>query len=330
VAQHLLRPTLRKPLLAVETYDPFLGALLCLAASTAFAQQYTIKKIVFNGTVPYSQASLEAASGLKPGDTITKSDLQAAAQRLVDTGAFGDIQSSLDGPVKGLAVIFAIKPVDPDRLLTAGFENFVWYKPDELAAELQKRVPLFNGTVPEAGNMQDAITAALQQMLSDKGIAAKVSEEPLAPSPNQPLRVAEYRVDTPRVRIHSINLAGVTLPFATATDKTVRALTGKRYNEGLAPANLRSLLLAPYRDAGYQAASLTAFTRTIASSNASSVDVDVTASVTPGDVYHLSSLDWPGSPIMSAESFATSAKIHSGDIASQKVLLDSLQNLKAA
>jgi hypothetical protein len=135
--------------------------LLSIVASPALAQQYTIKKIIFNGTVPYSQAALVAASGLKPGDTIAKSDLAAASQRLVDTGALSDLSSSLDGEYKAVTVIFAIKPVDPARLLTAGFENFVWYQPNELAADLQKRVPLFNGTVPEAGNLQDAVSAAL-------------------------------------------------------------------------------------------------------------------------------------------------------------------------
>jgi outer membrane protein insertion porin family len=307
---------------------------LCLTVSrTAHAadtQQYTIKKLVFKGTVPYSQAALEAASGLKVGETITKDDLQAAAQRLVDTGAFGDLQSMLDGPVKGLSVIFNVTPADPARILTVGFENFVWYEPSELAAELQKRVPLFNGTVPEAGNQQDAITAALQQMLAAKNIAARVSEDVLAPSASQPLRVAEYRVDSPSVRVHSITLTGVTPPFAAATDKTIHAFSGNRYNEGLSQISLPNFLLAPYRDAGYQAASLTGLTRTVVSSTASRVDVDVAATVTPGDLYHVSALDWPGSPLMSTQQFNTASTLHPGDLASRKALLESLGKLEAA
>ena len=306
------------------------NAAILIASTAALAQQYTIKKIVFNGTVPYSQAALEAASGLKPGDTITKPNLQAAAQRLVDTGAFADLQSSLDGPYKTVSVIFAIEPVDPARLLTAGFENFVWYTPEELAAELRKRVPLFNGAVPEAGNLQDAITAALQQMLSEKGIAAKVSEEPFAPSANQPLRVAEYRVDTPSVRVHSVTLTGVTGAFASPTAKVVASLNGSRYNEGLAPGSLTYRLLSPCRDAGYQAASLSSFTRTIASSTGTNVDVDIAATVTPGDVYTLSKLDWPGSPILSAANFNLSTNFKPGAVASQKSLLESLRVLEAA
>lgn len=306
------------------------SALVCFVSSTAFTQQYTIKKIVFDGPTPYSQASLEAASGLKVGDSISKTDLQAASQRLVDTGAFDEMQSTVDGPIKSVSVIFKLKAVDPSRLLTTGFENFVWYQPAELVAELQKRVPLFNGTVPEAGNQQDAIVAALQQMLSEKNIAAKVSEEPLAPSPAQPLRVAEFRVDSPSVQIHSVTLAGVTPPFAAATDKMVHQLTGARYNEGLSPTNISNILLAAYRDAGYQASSLDSLTRTVVSSTPSRVDIDVSATIKPGDVYLLSKLDWPGSPIMSTSDFNAAAKLHPGDVASRKALIESLGNLATA
>jgi outer membrane protein assembly factor BamA len=308
----------------------FLCLTVCRTSNAADTQRYTVKKLVFKGTVPYSQAALEAASGLRIGDTITKEDLQAAAQRLVDTGAFGDLQSMLDGPVKGLSVIFSVTPADPARILTVGFENFVWYEPSELAAELQKRVPLFNGTVPEAGNQQDAIAAALQQMLAAKNIAAKVAEEVIAPSASQPLRLAVYRVDSPAIRVHSVTLTGVTPPFAAATDKAIHALSGSQYNESATPGSLTDLLLAPYRDAGYQAASLTGLTHTIASSTASRVDVDVTATVTAGDLYHVSALDWPGSPIMTTLQFNTASKVHPGDIASRKALLESLRNLETA
>ncbi len=305
-------------------------ALIWLTASVLEAQQYTIRKIVFEGTTPYPQASLEAASGLKPGDTISKTDLQAASQRLIDTGAFDDLQSTLDGPLKSVSVVFKIKPADPSHLLTVGFVNFVWYRHEEIAAEVQKRVPLFNGTVPEAGNLQDAVSTALQQMLAEKGITGKVEEEPVAPSSGQPLRLAEYRVVSPSVRIHAVTLSGVTPPFAAATDKTIGSLTGSSYDEGLTRHSISNLLLAAYKDAGYLASSLSSLSRTIVRSTPSQTEVDVAATVDAGEVYRVSAIDWAGSQLMSAAEFAASSKIHPGDIASQKALVESLAHLEAA
>lgn len=315
--------------------NPFLrltlfGASFCLAAISAFAQQYTIAKIVFDGKTPYSQSALEAACGLKPGDTISKSDLQAAAQRLVDTGAFDDLSSTLDGAVKGITVVFKVKGVDPSRLLTASFDNFVWFQPDELTTQLGKAVPLFNGTVPEAGNQTDAVVAALKKMLASKGVDATVTFEPVAPSPSQPLRLAEFRVEKPDVRIHAVTLNGVLPPFSDPLGKLVHNLTGRHFNEGLVPSALSSQIIAVYRNAGYQASAISALTRTVAASTQTAVDVDVSATIIPGDIYRLSHLDWPGSTIMTSEAFTAEATLHAGDIASQKALLVSLGKLEAA
>ena len=303
--------------------------LLCGAPSLS-AQQYTVKNLVFDGKTPYSQTSLEAATGLKSGDTISKADLQVASQRLVDTGAFDDLQSSLDGPLKAITVIFKLKAADPSRLLTASFDNFVWFSPEELPAALQKLVPLFNGTVPEAGNQSDAIATALKKMLSEKGVDATITFEPLAPSSSQPLRLAEFRVTKPEVRFHSLTLEGVAPPFSDRLNKLTTAAPGKPYVEGIAPFSLSKAVLSVYKNAGFQASRISSLSRKIATTSGSSVDIDASATVEPGDLYHLSKLEWAGSPMMSAEGFAAEANLHTGDVASQKVLLESLGKLESA
>jgi outer membrane protein insertion porin family len=306
-------------------------ALLCLIASPALCQQYTVKNIVFDGKTPYSQAALEAASGLKPGSTISKDDLQAASQKLIDTGAFADLSSTLDGPAKAITVIFKVKSQDPARIITASFDNFVWYQPAELAAEIQKTVPLFDGTVPEAGNEQDAIVGAIKQLLTAKGVTGgSISVEPVAPSSSQPLRVLDFRLTKPAVRIHSLKVDGMRPNFASAKDKLVQVLTGKAYNEGLLPKSLQNVLLTVYKNAGFQAAKVSSLTRTIASSSDTTTDVDVAVTIEEGDVYRLSKLDWAGSPMMSTEAFNAEADLHPGDVASQKTLLQSLSKLEAA
>ena len=60
------------------------------------------------------------------------------------------------------------------------------------------------------------------------------------------------------------------------------------------------------------------------------VDVDVSATLIPGSLYHVSKLDWAGSPQMSAAAFSRAAKVHAGDVASQQAVLASLEKLDAA
>jgi outer membrane protein assembly factor BamA len=290
---------------------------------------YTIHKIVFKGDTPYSAAALEGASGLTVGSALTDAELQAAAERLIATGAFADVGATLDGPKKSVDVVFKIQPTGPEHLLRASFDNFVWFTHEELLAELQRRVPLYNGSLPEGGTLQDSVQQALQQMLVAKGVAGKVSSELVGPQAGRPFRMAEYRVVSPSVRVHQINLAGVPPEFSQATDKAVHGLVGYPYNDGL-DGGLSQKILAPYRDAGYQEAALTDFKTSIASTSPERIQVDVTSTVHVGDAYRLSTLTWAGSPQMSSAAFTSAAKLHANDVASQQALRESLENLEAA
>jgi len=308
--------------------------LVSLSSALVFGQAakpaaYTVHKIVFQGQTPYSQAAMESASGLTVGSPLSDADLQAAAERLMATGAFGDIGATLDGPKKSVDVIFKVQPVGPEHVLRASFDNFVWFTHGELVAELQQRVPLFNGSVPEGGNIQEAVQSALQQMVVAKSAGAKVSSQLVGAQAGQPFRMAEFHVDEPSILIHSLDIAGVPAAFAPGTNKVVHALIGAPYDDGLV-GGLSERVLADYRNAGYQEAALSGLKSTVVSSSDRKVGVDVTATLQPGEVYRVSKLDWAGSPQMSSAEFTAAAKLHPGDVASQSALLASLENLDAA
>jgi hypothetical protein len=72
-------------------------ALLCLATLSASAQKYSFKAVTFSGYTASSQADLLAASGLTPSGQASSAELQAAAQKLNQTGLFAHIGYKLDG-----------------------------------------------------------------------------------------------------------------------------------------------------------------------------------------------------------------------------------------
>lgn len=298
-------------------------SLLCIASLlltvSSFAQKYTVKEIVFDGQTPYTQADLEAASGLKPGQSITSEELQAAAQKLVDTGAFDDLQATLDGPMKGIRVIFKVKPTDPGKLLHLAFANFVWWTPEELKSELTRRVPLTGETVPEAGSLQDSVKAALVAMLAEKGISgAEVNEDVQEPQPGVPYRVAAYRITKPSIVFGSVTVAGVSAAMQPAVQKQTAELSGKPYRSRLGGRDVTETLLSVYRDAGYMAAKLSPLERSLTGTGP--VQVSLTTTVTEGDVYKLGSVNWAGSPWMTEAQFLAGAKLQEGAPVSQGVL----------
>jgi outer membrane protein assembly factor BamA len=305
------------------------SAVFCLTATTALAQ-YTIKNIVFEGKIPYTQAALEAASGLKPGNSITKAGMQQAGQRLTDTGAFDDLQVTLDGPVKAVSVIFKVKPIDPSKMLAVDLENFIWWQPARLSTELYQRVPLYGGSVPEAGNIQQAIQDALAQMLAEKQITAKISSQVTDATPGQPLRIVHYRVDSPDIRLRSFKVDNLLPALAPQANKLLTSLAGSPYNEGSNRKSPTRSILDLYRDAGYLDASFDRLDRNIDNPADDKINVDLVGSIKADGQYHVAKIVWPGSPQISEKEFADAGKLHSGDLASQKDLRASLAIIDTA
>ncbi len=175
---------------------PLLCAALCLTALPAAAQQFVAKSVVFDGATPYTQSDLRAAANVKPGTSFTQDSLQKITQDLQDTGAFSSVQASVNGPPQALTVTFQVQARSPSQMLEVTFVNFPWPQA-ELAAELHKRVPLFNGTLPEAGNLQTTATGALQKMLAEKQITTSVATHVLDAIPGHASRILEFRIDAP-------------------------------------------------------------------------------------------------------------------------------------
>jgi outer membrane protein assembly factor BamA len=317
-----------RPFRVFRTLCP-LVCFACLVATPVHAQ-YTLKKIVFDGATPYTQTALEAASGLKPGDKVNNDTLQQAAQRLSDTGAFGDLQITFDGPATAISIIFKITPLDPSHQLTVTFDNLIWFTPEELEAGLRSRVPLFAPVLPESGNLQDAVQTALADMLKQKGVTATLTHEVFEPSALRPIRIVAYRVKTPAIMLHAVNLTGISPEFSTPIRDISSKLTGRPYSEGLEKLTTAEVLLTPYLKAGYLNAYLTGRTLTPTTSSQDRIDVDLAAAVNAGAPFHVGDIVWTGSPQMSSEAFAAASPLHTGDLANPTTLAKSVDLLAAA
>ncbi len=307
-----------------------LAALLLLAPIAAPAlAQYSIASVVFANAAPYTDAELLTASGLEPGQFLSHDSLANAAQRLLNTGLFADASVDLSGQGKARTVHVDLKPIPLAKLLPASFENLVWFTPDELTAGIHARVPLYRGVASDAGNFPDTIQAALQQMLAEKGITATLSHTIVEPTTQHPVRVVDFTIDKPSVRLDKLHLSLMAPPDAAATltpglQQAANQAARSPFNEGLAGNTLGDILLNPMRNAGYINARLDNIQRTVAPApaptQAPGFVVTYTARIVTGDAYKLSSLTWQPTPFYSAADFARDAKLHPGDLANANAL----------
>src|SRR5215471_17779661 len=159
--------------------------MLCVMLVPLIAQQrQTLGRLEFVGLKRLTRDQVAAMSGLKIGQEISSSALDAAATELLKTGLFRRLSYRVSA---GSQAVVTFQVEESAVSLPVTFENFVWFSDEEIAAAVRKDVPYFNGTAPASGETPDKIAAALQRLLTDKHIAGQVDYLPYVAKDKQEL-----------------------------------------------------------------------------------------------------------------------------------------------
>src|SRR5579871_4083756 len=118
-----------------QSLRPILLTFCLVLGPLSGAQKFVPKQIIFSGASA-AQSELLTVAGLKPGNSVTQADIQAAAQKLMDTGAFSDIRFAFDG----VQLTYTLKSA---AMQPVSYQNFPWWDGDSLSAAIGAKVPLF-------------------------------------------------------------------------------------------------------------------------------------------------------------------------------------------
>lgn len=302
--------------LAIMSRSLLAGLLVFTALSvSASGQRYIPKKIVFSGTTA-NQAELLTVSGLKPGDALGQAEIQAAAQKLIDTGLFTDVRFSFDG----VELNYTLKPAG--GMEPVSYANFPWWDDKDLNAAVAAKVPLFHGSVPPESGMQQQVAAALTALLAERGVQATVTSVPAKDEAMKDASV-QYHIDAPPVQIGVVTFAGVSPAWVEPVGAIQKAAAGQDFE----PSNeetLETALRAIYHRQGYLDVALNGFAHGEPQIVDGKVMVPVSATIVEGAQYRLAGLHLSGDVLMTPEEFTKAAKIHPGDIANEDLLRGTL------
>lgn len=153
--------------------------LLILLAVTAVAQKapqstqaVRVDRIEVSGLERLTTAQVVARSGLQTGQTVDPETLDAAANRLLETGLFKKLSYHFSAKTGQGVLTFVVEELTSS--VPVVFDNFVWFTNEELLAAVRKYVPNFDGAAPEAGPMTETIATALTELLRARKIAGEV------------------------------------------------------------------------------------------------------------------------------------------------------------
>ncbi len=159
-------------------------ALACLllapgaGAQTTEAGTAKLVEVKVVGSKRFPEAAIVAASGLQAGQDVTREEMQAAADKLSTLGYFHNVRynfRSIEGETSSRVEMTL--QIEDAPTVPVYFDNFPWFTDDELMQALREALPLFDGTIPEAGRAVEMATEAIQKQLPGRKIEGTVERE---------------------------------------------------------------------------------------------------------------------------------------------------------
>src|SRR5437588_3453345 len=290
-------------------------------------QRQTLSKLEFIGLKRLTREQVLAMSGLKIGQAIDQSILDAAAGELLKSGLFRKLSYRVrtTNPGNQATVTFELEELAIS--LPVVFENFVWFSDDEIVAAIRKDVPYFNGTAPASGETADKIAAALQRLLTSKNIAGQVDYLPYVSKDKQELF---YTVKGARIPLCSLHFPGSSAICEAWLVKPSQPLFKMDYSRKdvatFAPLNLLPL----YRHIGHLRAEFQQPTATLETSPQCGGGVNVTIPVEEGQAYRWAKSVWDGNDKLGIEELAPALGMNPGEVADGIKIDNGLKNIGKA
>jgi outer membrane protein assembly factor BamA len=256
-------------------------------------------------------------------------DVKVAAQKLIDSGVFTEVNFKHTAAPGGMKVEFTVADKDDNQFMKCDFANIVWLGEQELLIELHDRLPLFNGTVPRDGALTGEVAKALQEVLKEHGVTANVATEHQDPVNGEAsTETMTYRVADIDIRIAKVELSGASEAMQAEGDVASKQIIGLVYNRATVKRfierNLRNVFLRRGRlRAAFGAPEVKAL-----SESGGVTNVALTIPVTEGPVYKAGAVRWTGNKKMSPESLNPYLHLTRGTILDGAQLAKDIEKLR--
>ncbi|HEX6805758.1 MAG TPA: POTRA domain-containing protein [Terriglobales bacterium] len=298
---------------------PFLAAS---AQPTAKAQlSYKLISIRVKGLNHLREDQIVTASGLKLGQTAGQDDFKRALQKLGDTGLFTNLSYAYRDSTDGCNL--DIQVTENDKLLPILFDNFVWFSDEQLITLLRARVPLFDGRLPEAGNLADQVSDALNALLAGRKIAGK-ADYLRSGALNGPIDSYTYKITFHAVVIRNLNFPGAAPGELPALQAAAKPLSGQEFLRSKMRPQEKFNFLPVYRSRGFLTAKFDDALASIVSDGPRTL-VDVSLPVHPGIQYKLEAIAWAGNSAIPSDKLQSLVHLKPGELANAVQLDEDLE-----
>jgi outer membrane protein insertion porin family len=306
-------PIWRRSLLAIGVM--LIGSALLFANPGQTGKTFTLSGVTVSGAKRFTQEQLVAASGLKKGQQIDLPGIDAAADRLFKTGALANISYTYRMASSSIEVQF--KLAEAAKFLPCTFDNFVWFRDEELVAAARHEVPLFDGSLPIGGDLATQVPDALDHFLQEHSINGNVVAT-LSGGLGQPPTKYDLHITGVSIPVKAVTVNGGPLS-GDALAKPIHLISLSDYSRSVARGAGQFGLTEAYQDEGYLQAKFSdpQVVMKDPQSRDASLGVTLVYDVIPGPQYHLSSVTWSGNQAIPETELAKLVEVKPGELARQ-------------
>ena len=292
---------------------PILAAAGPVSAQSPAAGGAPLREVHAEGAKILTEPQIISLAGLQPGSQVGKDDLQAAADRLIESGLFAKVNFSFQTRGGGVLVTYN---VEESPRLPVYFDNIPWFADSELADAIRRTFPYFDGTLPEGGAAVDRAGDAVKELLSSRGVQAAV-EHAVIPNPVGDGSVQEFRIEGASVQIATLEFGDPSLLESKAVQQHLSEIRGKAYSRMAIDLFLTEAIRPVYLQQGYLRVKLgPPEVRLTGNPNQKFPEtIPVYVPVVPGAVFRWKEVHWTGNSVLSEFTLSGLVGAKSGDVA---------------
>jgi outer membrane protein assembly factor BamA len=290
-----------------------LGGVCAVAQSAAGEGTAELREIKSEGQKVLTEAQIAALSGLQTGTQVGRAELQVGADKLVGSGLFATVKYDFKTRNEGVSLTFHV--AESPRV-PAYYDNFPWFGDSELNDAIRAKLPFFDGTLPEGGNVVDEAAEGIHGLLASHNLQYAVQHAVTA-NPLGEGTIQQFSVEGTALKIASLNFSDAALATNSSVQARLADIVGKPYSRMAIDTFLAEQIRPVYWKQGYLQAKLGPPEVRLSGPPSAKLpdELPVFVPVNAGAVYHFAAAAWSGNNVLSSISLESFLGLKAGGVA---------------
>jgi outer membrane protein assembly factor BamA len=282
------------------------------SAQDAGSATAPLREVHAAGFKTLTEAQIVSMTGLQSGRSVGRKELQDGADRLMQSGLFSKVSYNFQTRL-GVLVTYQ---VEETQRIPVYFDNMPWFADSEFADAIRQKIPVFDGTLPDAGGMVDVAADAVRELLASKSLQVTLEHSVIA-NPIGEGNVQQFHVEGASLRIGKVEFSDPALGVSKVVQQHLANVQGKPYSRMTLDLFLSEAIRPIYFRQGYLHAKLGPPEIRLSGNPNQKLpnDLPVFIPVAAGAVYQWKGIHWHGNEQLSEFTLNGLMEIKTGDVA---------------